>query len=57
MATDSIILAWNIPWTEEPGGYNPWGCKESDTTEWAHTRCSNTKYQSSQVKSTLSLVF
>ena len=57
MATDSSILAWNIPWTEEPGGYNPWGCKESDTTEWAHTRCSNTKYQSSQVKSTLSLVF
>ena len=20
MATDSIILAWRIPWTEEPGG-------------------------------------
>ena len=20
MATDSIILAWPIPWTEEPGG-------------------------------------
>ena len=20
MATDSIILAWLIPWTEEPGG-------------------------------------
>ena len=26
-------FAWNIPWTEEPGGYNPWGRKESDTTE------------------------
>ena len=26
------ILAWRIPWTEEPGGYSPWGCKESDTT-------------------------
>ena len=24
------ILAWRIPWTEEPGG--PWGCKELDTT-------------------------
>ena len=23
MATDSSILAWNIPWTEEPGGYDP----------------------------------
>ena len=27
MATDSSILAWKIPWTEEPGG--PLGCKES----------------------------
>ena len=32
MATHSSILAWEIPWTEEPGGYSPWGCKESDTT-------------------------
>ena len=29
MATHSSILAWRIPWTEEPGGYSPWGCKES----------------------------
>ena len=33
MATHSGILAWRIPWTEEPGGYSPWGHKESDTTE------------------------
>ena len=33
MATHSSILAWRIPWTEEPGGYSPWGRKESDTTE------------------------
>ena len=35
MATDSNILAWRIPWREEPGGlhYSPWGHKESDTTE------------------------
>ena len=26
------ILAWKIPWTEEPGGYSPWGCKELDMT-------------------------
>ena len=33
-ATHSSILAWRIPWTEEPGGlYNPWGYKELDTTE------------------------
>ena len=26
MATHSSILAWKIPWTEEPGGlYRPWG--------------------------------
>ena len=24
---------WEIPWTEEPGGYSPWGHKESETTE------------------------
>ena len=31
MATHSSILAWRIPWTEEPG--SPWGRKESDTTK------------------------
>ena len=31
MATHSSILAWRIPWTEEPGGLQ---CHtESDTTE------------------------
>ena len=25
MATHSSILAWRIPWTEEPAGYSPWG--------------------------------
>ena len=29
MATHSSILAWRIPWTEEPAGYSPWGRKES----------------------------
>ena len=24
-ATHSSILAWRIPWTEEPGGLSPWG--------------------------------
>ena len=46
MATHSSILAWKIPWMEEPGGPQPMGsqrfghaksrtCKESDTK---HTR-------------------
>ena len=33
MATHSSILAWRIPWTEETGGYSPWGCKELDMNE------------------------
>ena len=33
MATHSTILVWKIPRTEEPGGYSPWGRKESDMTE------------------------
>ena len=33
MATHSSILAWRIPWTEEPVGYSPWGCNKVDTTE------------------------
>ena len=33
MATHSSILAQRIPWTEEPGGLQSIGLKESDTTE------------------------
>ena len=29
----SSILAWRIPWTEEPGGLQYIGHEESDTTE------------------------
>ena len=25
MATHSSIIPWEIPWTEEPAGYGPWG--------------------------------
>ena len=33
MATHSSILAWRIPWIEEPGGlHSPRGRKESDMT-------------------------
>ena len=31
-AIHSNILTWEILWTEEPGGYRPWGYKELDTT-------------------------
>ena len=33
MATHSSILAWEIPWTEEPGRLQSTECKESDTTD------------------------
>ena len=34
MATCSSILAWRIPWTEEPGGLQCVGLQESNTTYW-----------------------
>ena len=37
MATHCSILAWEIPWTEEPGGLHAWDCKESNVTE--HVLC------------------
>ena len=33
MAIHSSILAWQIPWTEEPGGLPSMGSQESDTTD------------------------
>ena len=33
VATHSSILAWKIPGTEEPGGLQSMGSKESDMTE------------------------
>ena len=51
MATHSSILAWRIPWTEEPGGlYSPWGCKESDMTE-------PSKLESERTHSTLQILW
>ena len=35
-----VFLPGEFPWTEEPGGYSPWGSKELDMTErlsTAHT--------------------
>ena len=29
MATHPIILAWEIPWTEDPGGLKPMGSLQS----------------------------
>ena len=32
MAAHSSVLAWIIPWTEEPSWLQPVGCKKSDVT-------------------------
>ena len=37
MVTHSSILAWEIPWTEEPGGLQSIGLQESGTSESTHT--------------------
>ena len=36
MATHSSILAWKIPWMEEPGRLQSMGSKELDMTERLH---------------------
>ena len=37
MATHFGILAWRIPWTEEPGGLQSWGRGDSCPQEWEPT--------------------
>ena len=32
MATQASVLAWRIPWAEEPGGLQFMGSQELDTT-------------------------
>ena len=50
MATDSSILAWGIPWKEEPGGLHTVHgvAKESDTT-W-HLNNNNIYIKSQNIK-------
>ena len=38
MATHSSVLAWEVPWTEEPGGLQSMGSQESDMTEHTCTQ-------------------
>ena len=39
LATYSSILAWRIPWTEEPVSYGPYRGKKADTTEEGYLAC------------------
>ena len=46
MATHSSILAWRIPWTEEPSGLQSMHRNELDMTErLTHTRSNGTCWQ------------
>ena len=42
MGTHSSVLAWKIPWTEEPGGLQSKGSQKSRMTEQLRTH-SNSK--------------
>ena len=46
MATPSSVPAWEIPWTEEPGGLQSTGSQESDTAE----RLNNNKIPSKSLR-------
>ena len=43
MSTHFSILAWRIPWTEEPGGLQSIELQESDTTEQLSTAQNSTQ--------------
>ena len=47
MVTHSSILAWEIPWTKEPGSYSPWGGKEPDRTQ--QLKCNDSKTENMQI--------
>ena len=46
MATHSSVLAWGIPWTEEPGGLQTRGSQESDTPERLDNNSKHSKVSS-----------
>ena len=44
LATHSSVLAWDIPWTEEPSIQQSMGHKESDMTEWLNNNSNKVVY-------------
>ena len=54
MATHSSILAWRIPWTEEPTGLQSTGSRSRDTSDLA---CKQVSQASLTQPSSLSLLW
>ena len=52
MTTHSSILAWRIPWTEEPGGLQSIYCNESDANEHTLTQEINERIMGDKSKCT-----
>ena len=52
METHSSILAWRVPWTEEPGGLQSVGSQESDMTEQLKMKVSEIYNQVTCLKET-----
>ena len=58
MAIHSSILAWEVPWTEEPGDYSPWGYKRVRhdlVTKHTHTHIYLLHYKSKPATQVLNL--
>ena len=56
MATHSSILAWRIPWTEEPGGLQSMGSQRDSTAQTcAHTHAHTHTHTQSQSALALNL--
>ena len=57
MSTQSSILAWRIPWTEEPGRLQSLGRKGSNMTEGLSTaQMQTTTYRMGKLKVVLCIV-
>ena len=52
MATYFSILAWEVPWTEEPGGLHAVHevAKDSDMTQWLNNNKENTQMANKHMK-------
>ena len=56
MATLSSVLAWEIPWTEEPGGLQSTGSQRV-RCDWSDLAAAVTKQQQSRSEVTAFLIF